>query len=65
VEVGEEAFDYAELVAGADEDVRGAGVGMEAEAGVGLEGVGAGQMGAVFQRAGGGGAGGYDAAAFF
>jgi hypothetical protein len=64
VEVGEETLDDAELMAGADEDAGGTRMGVEAETGVGLEGVGVGQVGAVFQGAGGGGPGSYDAAAF-
>ena len=56
VEVGEEAADDAEFVAGGDEDAGLAGVGFEWLAGCDLS--------AVFEGAGGGGSGGDDAAAF-
>jgi hypothetical protein len=56
VEVGEQAADDAEVVAGGDED---AGL-----AGVGFEGLARCDLSAVLKRAGSGGSGGYDAATF-
>jgi hypothetical protein len=54
VEVGEEAADDAETIAGADEDAGLAGVRVEADSGVGFKGVGGGVVGAVLEGAGGG-----------
>jgi len=58
VEVGEQAADDAEAVAGGDKEGGRAGVGLE------VEGSGRGLLGEVFEGAGGGGSGGDDAAAF-